>query len=242
MRKILMIATVLASVVPLSLSVPIAAAQQARPAPQAQAIPKGTIVVPCCRCIGGEGAVVNLNTGSVPWSVTGPGVSGTALAQTITSGIHPLWTANLSPAQWVHPNNGNGADPQPGGTYNYTVRIHVPKCTIPMRVRIGGSAAGDDEIRVFFGTSNVPIAVTPTTAITGSQPNVPNGAGGWGFRSERIVNFATPTFSTGTHILRIEVKNGSAGPHGLLVRAVARAACSGALSPDQPEAEPQIDL
>ena len=244
MRKILTIATVLASMIPAGFSAPSASAQQARPLPAGPAIPKGAIVVPCCRCIGGEGAVVNLNTGSgagaVPWSVTGPGVTGTAFGQTINSGIHPLWTANLAPAQWIHPNNSNGADAQPGGTYNYTVRIVVPKCTIPMRVRVSGSAAGDDQIRVFFGSSITPIATTPTTPI-GSAPTVPNGAGGWGFRSERIVNFTTPTFGTGTHLLRIEVTNGSAGPHGLLVRAAARAICSRALSPDQADDDAQSE-
>lgn len=208
------------------------------PAPAlAQPGQKGVITLPCCKCIGGQGSVVNLNSGSaagsVPWTVTGPGV-GPPIAQTITNNIHPLWTATLAPAQWIHANNNNGSSAQPAGTYNYSVRIRVPKCTIPMRVHLAGQAAADDQLKVFVDnlqtSTSTQIGVTPTTAIS-SPPPVPGGAGGWGFRAERITPFNWSTNIPGTYVLRFEVVNGP-GPTGLLVRAAVKTICPTSLQQD----------
>src|SRR3954468_11898032 len=91
--------------------------------------PTNLILLPCCKCVGGEGNAVNVNSGSaagsVPWNVSGPGV-GNAIAQTIGININPYWTATLPQAQWIHPDTTDGSTLYPGGTYNYTVRIVVP--------------------------------------------------------------------------------------------------------------------
>lgn len=202
-----------------------------------QPVPGKVITLPCCKCIGGESQVVNLNSGSgagsVPFNVAGPGV-GNPIAQTITNNIHPLWTASLPPAQWIHANNNNGSSAQPAGTYQYTVRIRVPKCTIPMRVNLAGQAAADDQLKVFVDdlqtSSSTQIGATPTTAIT-SPPPVPANAGGWGFRAERITMFTWSTNIPGTYVLRFEVVNGP-GPTGLLVRAAVKTVCPTNLQQD----------
>ena len=201
---------------------------------------KGVINLPCCKCIGGQGATVSLNSGSgsgtVPYNLTGPGAG--PIAQTITSNIHPLWTASLPPARWIHANNNNGMDTQPGGTYTYSVRLRIPKCTIPMTVRLRGEAAADDSFKAYAHNlqtnQNTPIGASPTTQIF-SPPPVNGGFGGWGFRSERIAQLAWSTNVPGDYELRFEVVNGSDGPTGLLVRAAIRTICPTKLSEDGDE-------
>jgi hypothetical protein len=205
----------------------------ATPAPAlAQVIKGGAIAVPCCKCIGGQGNVVNFTSGSgagsVPFNVIGPGVSN-PVAQTITTNINPLWTATLAPAQWIHANDNNGGSLQPGGSYRYSVRIVIPKCTIPMKVTLTGNAAADDQVKVFLNGS--PIGATPTNAIS-SPPPVPTLAAGWGFRAERIAPFSWTTNIPGTYVLRFDVVNGSTGPTGLLVNAALRTDCTTKLQVD----------
>lgn len=190
----------------------------------------GSVTVPCCRCIGGESQRVSINTGgSLAWRVAGPGVVGT-VAQTITNNIPSLWTANLAPARWVHPNNNNGSAAEPGGVYRYEIRIVVPHCVIPMRVMLQGRAAADDQLRGFIDNNPNPIATTPTNAIA-SPPPVGPGAPGWGFRAERIASFSVP-LGPGVHVLRFEVLNGSPGPTGLLVNGALTTQCSTVLQND----------
>jgi hypothetical protein len=183
-----------------------------------------SIQIPCCKCIGGDGSVVSLNTGSgpgtVPYKLTGPG--GALTAVPITSSLNSFWTASLPPAGWVQPNNSNGATTHPGGLYTYSVKITVPNCTIPMKTVLSGSAAGDDQIVVKEGSTI--IGVTPLVAIS----LAPAGSGGWGFRAERIVNFTT-NLTPGTHTLSIEVNNGDKTPSGVLVNAGIRTICGKSL-------------
>jgi hypothetical protein len=169
-------------------------------------------------------------------------VAGGAFGQTINSNINPQWTASLLPAQWIHPNTSSGATSQPGGLYTYTIRIEVPRCIIPMSVIVAGQAAGDDEIKIF--EANNQIGQTVFAASPSPPPPVAAGGGGWGFRNERVASFLQP-LGPGTHTLRIEVTNGSAGPHGLLVRAAVRTRC--ARQPergdrDEVPARPDLDV
>lgn len=187
---------------------------------------KADIRLSCCRCVGGDGQTIPINSGSgngsAPWRVTGPGVNN-QIAQAITSNVNPHWTATLAPAQWVQPNGSNGNVSHPIGFYYYDLRIEVPKCTVPMEVLVAGEAAGDDSIRIFLDNMSVPIAQTDN-----SIP-VPGWAvasqGGWGFKAERIVAFTGALTTPGMHLLRIEVENGG-GPHSMLVRAALKTFCS----------------
>jgi hypothetical protein len=185
------------------------------------------IRLPCCRCVGGEGQTIPINsgagTGSAPWRVAGPGVNN-PVAQVITpSTVNSNWTATLAPAQWVQPNGSNGSVSQPVGHYYYDLSIEVPKCTVPMEVLVTGEAAGDDQIRIFLDDMSVPIAQTDfSIAVPGSASQ---SDGGWGFKAERIVAFAGALTTPGNHLLRIEVENGG-GPHGMLVRAALKTFCS----------------
>jgi hypothetical protein len=187
----------------------------------------GDIRLPCCRCVGGEGQTIQINTGSgagsAPWRVTGPGANN-VLAQAITSNVHPYWTATLAPALWVQPNSSSGSTTHPVARYYYDLVIEVPKCTIPMEVMVTGEAAGDDDVQIFLDDMNLPIAKTDITIP--SPPHANPGDGGWGFRSERIVKFSGALSAPGLHLLRMEVFNGGGGPHGLLVRAALKTVCS----------------
>lgn len=190
---------------------------------------RADIRLACCRCVGGDGQTIQINTGSgagsAPWRVTGPGASN-VVAQAITSNVHPLWTATpvLAPALWVQPNSTSGATSHPVARYYYDLLIEVPKCTIPMEVMVAGEAAGDDDVRIFLDNMSLPIAETDITIP--SPPNANAGDGGWGFKSERIVKFSGALSAPGLHLLRAEVFNGGGGPHGLLVRAALKTVCS----------------
>lgn len=189
-------------------------------------IPK-PLRMPCCKCIGAKGQVTWINSGSaagsVPWLVAGPGVTNPVAVAIIAGTMNSNWTATLSPANWVQPNSSDGGIDQPAGIYNYDLSIEIPCCTIPMAVTLVGEAAGDDQISVFADNLAAPIAETDVTiAVPGSAPP---GAGGWGFKAERIVSFAHTFTTPGIHLLRIEVNNGG-GPHGLLVRAALTTICS----------------
>lgn len=177
----------------------------------------------CCRCVGGEGQTIPINSGGAPWQVAGPGVNN-PLAQAINQNVNSNWTATLAPAQWVQPNGSNGSVSHPVGLYYYDLRIKVPKCTVPMEVLVSGEAAGDDQIRIFLDNMVVPIAETDISIpVPGSAAA---SQGGWGFKAERIVAFAGALTTPGMHLLRIEVNNGGGGPHGMLVRAALKTFCS----------------
>jgi hypothetical protein len=184
------------------------------------------VTLRCCRCVGGEGQTIPINSGSgagtAPWRVAGPGVTN-GIAQPITSGQNSNWTASLAPAGWVQPNGTNGSVSQPVGLYYYDLHIRVPRCTVPMEVLVTGQAAGDDQIRIFLDNMAVPIAQTDYSIPVPSWASA--GDGGWGFKAERIVAFAGALSAPGNHLLRIEVQNGG-GPHGMLVRAALKTFCA----------------
>ena len=188
-------------------------------------VPKDAVRVPCCQCIGGKGQLIRIRSGSgpgsVPLQVSGPGVIN-AVAQTITSNVNSYWNANLSPAQWVQPDNNNGATNHQAGTFNYTVQIYVPHCVIPMDVRITGRAAGDDQVTVYRGSSMIgqtPLVADPSVNALATQ-------GGWGFRAARILTLTDTLPGPGLHTLSFEVVNGSRSPHGLMFAADIRTTCS----------------
>lgn len=193
------------------------------------------ISVPCCRCIGATSRKISIATGLNAWSVTGPGVPAGAYAQTMTANFDPLWTMGVTQGQWVHPLSSNGGN-QPAGTFNYSILIEVPHCTIPMQVSLSGRAAADERLTGYLDAT--PFVSTPTVAIA-SLPAIPAGAVGWGFRTERIASFANVPLTPGTHSLRFEVPNiasffGNPTPHGLVVSADLNIACSDRLIPVQP--------
>lgn len=82
------------------------------PAAKPPKIPKGTIILACCQCIGGKGQIVRFitgsGTGSVPWHVSGPGVSA-PLAQTVTSNVNQYWNASLPPPNGFSPTAATAA-------------------------------------------------------------------------------------------------------------------------------------
>jgi hypothetical protein len=200
--------------------------QKSRAAASASAVmPKkqGIIQVPCCQCIAGKGTVIPFITGpgggAVPWQVSGPGVSN-PVAQTITSGAHANWNANLAPASWVQPDGSNGATLHPAGTFSYRISINVPNCVIPMNVLLVGQAAGDDEVWVYRAGN----LIGQTPHVADPSLGVAAASGGYGFRAARIVSFSD-ILAPGIHTLRFDVSNGPNSPHGLLVRGEIRTTC-----------------
>jgi hypothetical protein len=194
----------------------VTSALAAMPALAQKRPPVRTITIPCCNCIGGEGSTTSINTGntagSVPYQVSGPGVTN-PVAVPVTTNQNAAWTTALSPAGWVQPNSSNGAISHPPGLYNYTVRFVVPKCTIPMKVTVSGKFAADNGAKVFFDTNPNPIATQFPTPF----PN--------GFAPGNEGSFTAVTMTPGTHTLRFEVRN-SGGPSGLVVNAAVRTICS----------------
>lgn len=100
--------------------------------------------------------------------------------------------------------------------------IYVPDCVIPLNVRLVGQAAGDDEVKVYRGSSL--IGQTPLVADPTAPGGVPAAQGGWGFRAARIPTF-TDILGPGLHTIRFEVGNSPYSPHGLLVRGELRTTC-----------------
>ena len=95
-----------------------------------------------------------------------------------------------------------------------------------MKVEVKGEAAGDDDVKVYRGTSlsgGTLIGQTPTVA---DPPYATASVGGWGFRAARILSFSDTLAAGVLHWLRFEVVNGSLSPAGLLVRAAIRTTCS----------------
>lgn len=194
----------------------VTSALAAMPALAQKVPPVRTIMIPCCKCIGGEGSVTSINTGnaagSVPYQVSGPGVTNpTAVPITINQNV--AWTTALLPAGWVQPNSNNGAVGQQAGVYNYTVKFVVPKCTIPMKVTVSGKFAADNGAKVFFDASPNPIATQFPTPYP------------FGFTTANVGSFTTTTMAPGTHTIRFEVLNRE-GPSGLVVNAAVRTICS----------------
>jgi hypothetical protein len=161
--------------------------------------------VPCCKCLG-ETLKVDLSTGQTSpidqrWRVN----NGNAY----TTPPYPGWIA-LAPARWIQP----VASPTPSGNvpgntvYRYTLQFTVPKCTIPMNVRLTGSFAADNSAKAFL--DGVPIASCAGPKCF-NTPQAP-------------VPLNVPSVAPGPHTLEFQVANIS-GPSGLIVNAQLQVEC-----------------
>ena len=167
--------------------------------------PKGREVsVPCCTCVDGSTKTASLNTGAVPWMVSGPGVSGstTAVGTSLSA-----WAA-IPGASWVGPSAGASGGAQ-AGTYTYTVRFRVPRCVIGGRVVVKGRAGGDNRVTVLL--DGAPLGSTP-------------GNTQYGFHAANFVNFNGAVTSAGTHTLTVQVQN-EGGPTGMAAQATIEMQC-----------------
>jgi hypothetical protein len=177
--------------------------------------PRGqrVIEVPCCKCIDGSETSISLNTGSAPWYVSSaltPPYSG--LATTI-SNPHPAWgvvTTALAPAKWVQPSASTAMQNFPNGPTTYTLRIHVPKCTIPQKVRIVGRLAHDDSGQPYI---NGPAGTRSGTGPIGTP--APTGSPYHEDINEPLDNVHAYT-QPGTYTFRVEVQNVGGGPTALM--------------------------
>lgn len=182
-----------------SLLLPAAAPGQPAPVPA----PLKPVKVPCCKCIGGPAQTVSINTGSAPWFVTPPSGPTTLAVQVPTPPTS--WTTALLPARWVHhPTAG-----QATGWYVYQLRIDVPKCVIPMTVRISGRLASDNQGQLTLGSSSPPLNI-PSPSFTSPTPV-------W-----------SSTLGPGTHILTVRVRNNELQT-GLVLNGTVVTRCSTAL-------------
>lgn len=161
--------------------------------------------LPCCKCLGD---VVTLDLGTGQGSLIDPlwKVNG---VPAYTTPPYPGWAATLTPARWIQPvASPTPSSSVPAGVYKYAVQFNVPKCTIPMEVRLDGNFAADNSAKVFMdGTLVASCSVNACF----KAPTAP-------------VSFSVPSISPGTHTLEIEVKNDS-GPSGLVVNAQLNGQC-----------------
>lgn len=156
--------------------------------------------VPCCTCVDGSVKTLNLSTGAVPWTMSGPGASGNAVGLS-----HPSWNA-VSGASWVGPTGGaSGAQP---GTFTYAVRFYVPRCVIGAKVTIDGQLGGDNRATVGLdGPGNIGATTSPLN----------------GFQTPNFHTFSRPV-TAGWHTLTVTVTNQS-GPSGMALRAIVKMEC-----------------
>jgi hypothetical protein len=206
-RKTLLIATLPLMAGAITVGLPnLVKAQNTQPAPTS---PKYDVKVACCKCIGGEGQTLNLNTGSNTWRVSGPGVTGSVLAPTVTV-PNPGWISSLTPAKWIAPNTGATATE---GVFVYELKILVPNCVIPMEsIKLDGKVSADNSFKATL--------INPTGGSTPIGQNSP---------TSTAFKVATPISGTlttpGMYTLRIEATN-EGGPHAAIVQAVLKTKCS----------------
>ena len=175
-----------------------ARAQSIRPETAEKTVP----TLPCCRCLGGT-STLDLSTISAnQWTVNGnPAVFLTA--------IHPLWTINPGPAQWVSTIAGGGTGSIAVGTYVYHLKFVVPRCAIEQRVVLTGNYGGDDDVSISLDNTLLSQCTN-----------------GWCFNLQQKIT--VPTFSgivaPGLHTLTVKVHN-SGGPSGMFVNAKLISTC-----------------
>lgn len=145
------------------------------PAPALAQPSVAAVQIPCCRCLDGRSLRADISTGAAPWRVAPPS-GGPAVPAVVVASPPGAWTTALAPAKWVnHPTAGMAT-----GFYSYTLRIVVPKCTIPGRITIAGRLASDNQGLLVLGSSSPSISVaSPSfTAATAFGPaGLPLGPG-----------------------------------------------------------------
>jgi hypothetical protein len=206
-RKTLLIATLPLIAGAITVGLPnLVKAQNLKPAPIS---PKYDVKVACCKCIGGEGQTLNLNTGSNTWRVSGPGVTGSVLAPTVTA-PNPGWITSLAPAKWIAPNTAANAA---AGVFVYELKILVPNCVIPMdSIRLDGKVSADNSFKATL--------INPTGGSTPIGQNSPTAT------SFKVATPISGTLTTpGVYTLRIEATN-DGGPHATIVQAALKTKCS----------------
>lgn len=149
----------------------------------------------CCECLG-KVVTLDLSTGQGGpqdplWLMNG--------GPAYTTPPYPGWITTIA-ARWIQP----AASPLPSanippGAYRYTVRFNVPKCTIPMNVRLDGRYAADNSAQVLVDGNPV-TSCPPSYCFKAPVAPVPFSA-----------TIATP----GVHTLEINVRN-EGGPSGLV--------------------------
>jgi hypothetical protein len=154
------------------------------PAPALAQSGPGIVRVPCCRCLDGRSLRVDISTGSAPWRVAPP--IGAAAAAVPVASPPGSWTTALAPAKWVHHPTAGMAT----GFYSYTLRIVVPKCTIPGRMTIAGRLASDNQGQMVLGSSS------PAINIVSPSFTTPTAFGPAGL-----------PLGPGTHIITVRVRN-----------------------------------
>lgn len=182
-----------------------------KPGPGLGPVPTKTITLPCCRCLDGKSVTIKVSTGAVPWSVTPPGVGAPTVAAVAASNpawvlpSNPAWTG-APPAVWV---GAPGAIETPG-TYLFQMPFHVPKCIIPMQVKISGKFAADNSGQLY---------------VDGNLVTASAGTPSYGFLPGSVTPFTwTGTLAPGSHAIRFVVTNDD-GPTGAIVAATITVTC-----------------
>lgn len=179
--------------------------------------PRNVPSLPCCQCLGGTTAPLDLSTGQGGgptdpiWSVAKVGQSTGPGPFIIPSGAY----LTLPPANWIQPD----AKPLPkldadAGTWKYTVQFNIPRCVISSEVRLDGSFASDNgSVAVLDGKK---VASCP-------GPNCFDLAG-----PRNPTSLTVSSILPGMHTLEIDVTNlvtNPKTPTGLLVRATLQGQC-----------------
>lgn len=175
------------------------------------------INVPCCQCIDGKETVIDLNTGTAPW---------TSPSGAVTPATPAGPWASSPPAKWIY--TGNNAQ----GKYTYQLHIQVPKCVIPMSIKIEGKAWADDIVQMQLdsaplgSSSNAAVAANSLVGGTWPNPGVAAGSyGGFGQTTNLNINQAFSGSASGNHILTATVNN-AGGPTGFLFHGKLVVKCS----------------
>lgn len=220
-RRLLLQAAVLASALG-----GVAQAQDAAAVPPPPGGAKNVITVPCCKCVDGSKQEIPINTGATAqWQVTStiPGLTGPwPMKPGVISNPHPAWgpvTAALAPARWLQPSTATTMQNFQNGPQTYTLRIFVPRCTIPMRVTVRGQVATDDAGSVWLNSAQI--------------------AGPTGFGP--VPTPFTGTLNPGMNVLEVKVMNQGGGPTGMILRGSVVKECSNRLEAGGPRSEAAQD-
>jgi len=158
---------------------------------------RDTVRAPCCRCLDGKETSTVLDTGTAPWKLAGPGITGVVPA--VPVGRHPSWTSALAPGKWVA-DGGGARDDRAAGTFKYVLQIFIPKCIIGAPVTISGRFAADNSADLYLDNSMI---------ATQGSTNV-------GFKAGQVASFSATISSAGMHTLTVKVANES-GPSAMVL-------------------------